>query len=209
MCMASCYTRPRDKKISGVKNHFKNSFWLLVTAVFLAGCAETPDVTTYVDPLTNQRTELLSENELVQPGVDHPREIIWLNASRIPVTRAKYNLYLEVKYGANAEAGPLDILPGTTLRLIADGKELKFSGLGSMGVTKKNGNLIFEDARYEAQNSDIDAIANAQKVTVLLQGKNLLIERNFAPDNFDRFKNFAARIGTPGPAAGHPTVKGL
>jgi hypothetical protein len=197
------------ENISGVKNQLKNSFRLLLTALFLAGCAETPDVTTYVDPLTNQRTELLSENELVQPGVAQPREIIWLNASRLPVTRNKYKLYIEVMYAANVEAGPLDIYPGRTLTIIADGKELKFSGLGSMNARKERGNILYESAQYEAQPSDIETIANAKKVTVLVQGKTLLVEREFGPENFDRFKKFATKISTAPPVAAHPSSKGF
>lgn len=172
----------------------KNIFCALLAAIFLAGCATTPEVTTYVDPNTNQRTDLLSENELPSPGEGQPREIIWLNASRVPLSRTKHQTFLEVMYAANAEAGPLDIYPGRTLTVIADGQELKFSGLGSMNTRKEKKGIIYESAMYEAQPSDIQTIANAQKVTVLVQGKNLLIERNFGPENFARFKQFAAKL---------------
>src|SRR5687768_1523055 len=179
----------------------------LLAVALLAGCQATPEVTTYVDPLTNQRTELLSENELPTPGGGQPREIIWLNASRIPVNRSKQQTFLEVMYAANAEAGPLDIYPGRTLTVIADGQELKFSGLGSMNSRKEKGGILYESALYEAQPSDIQTIANAQKVTVLVQGKNLLIERDFGPENFERFKQFSAQLASPGPGASY-NVKG-
>jgi hypothetical protein len=185
----------------------KNIFCALLAAVFLAGCAATPEVTTYVDPLTNQRTELLSENELPTPGGGQPREILWLNASRMPVNRAKHQTFLEVMYAVNSEAGPLDIYPGRTLTIIADGNELKFSGLGSMNSRKEKGGILYETALYEAQPSDIQTIANASKVTVLVQGKSLLIERDFGPENFERFKQFAARIASPPPGAAY-NVKG-
>jgi hypothetical protein len=174
----------------------KNIFSALLAVAVLAGCQTTPEVTTYVDPLTNQRTDLLSENELPSPGAGQPREIIWLNASRMPVNRAKFQTYLEVMYAANSEAGPLDIYPGRTLTIIADGQELKFSGLGSMNSRKEKSGLIYETALYEAQPSDIETIANAKKVTVLVQGKSLLIERNFGPENFERFKQFATKLTT-------------
>lgn len=177
-------------------NYMKNIFCALLAAAFLAGCATTPEVTTYVDPNTNQRTDLLSENELPSPGGGQPREIIWLNASRMPVSRTKFQTYLEVMYAANAEAGPLDIYPGRTLTIIADGQELKFSGLGSMNTRKEKKGIIYESALYEAQPSDIDTIANAQKVTVLVQGKSLLIERNFGSENFQRFKQFSTQLNT-------------
>jgi hypothetical protein len=181
-----------------LKNQMKNIFCALLAVAFLAGCQTTPDVTTYVDPMTNQRTDLLSENELPTPGGGQPREIVWLNASRVPVNRMKYQTLLEVKYAANAEAGPLDIYPGRTLTIIADGQELKFSGLGSMNGRKEKDGIIYENALYEAQPSDIETIANAKKVTVLIQGKNLLIERNFNQENFDRFKKFAEQISSTG-----------
>ena len=85
-------------------NQMKNIFCALLAVAFLAGFASTPEVTTYVDPNTNQRTDLLSENELPSPGGGQPREIIWLNASRMPVSRTKFQTYLEVMYAANAES---------------------------------------------------------------------------------------------------------
>jgi hypothetical protein len=192
----------------GLKNYMKNIFCALLAAALLAGCASTPEVTTYIDPLSNQRTDLLSENELPAPAAGQPREIIWLNASRMPVNRSKYQVYLEVLYAANAEAGPLDIYPGRTLTIIAYGQELKFSGLGSMNTRKEKGGILYESALYEAQPLDIETIANAKKVTVLVQGKNLLIERNFGPENFDRFKKFAEQISGIAPSASY-NLKGL
>jgi len=192
-----------------LKNQMKNIFSALLAVAFLAGCASTPEVTTYVDPMTNQRTDLLSENELPSPGEGQPREIIWLNASRMPVSRTKYQTYLEVMYAANAEAGPLDIYPGRTLTIVADGQELKFSGLGSMNTRKEKKGILYETALYEAQPSDISTIANAQKVTVLVQGKNLLIERNFGPENFQRFRDFAQKLNTVHINAGQPYKSGF
>ena len=190
-----------------MKNQFKKTFGLALTVVLLAGCVETPEVTTYVDPLTNQRTDLLSENELVVPGQTQPREIVWLNASRIPAGRNKFQTYLEVQYAANTEAGPLDIYPGRTLTIIADGNEMKFSGLGSSNSRKEKNGILYETALYEAQPSDIHNIANAQKVTILVQGKSALIERDFAPDNFARFKQFSNKVAVTGSAAVMNMVK--
>lgn len=189
-------------------NRLKTALGLMAAMALLAGCVATPEVTTYVDPLTNQRTDLLSENELVVPGQTQPREIVLLNASRIPVTRNHYRISLEVQYLTRVEAGALDILPGRTLTIIADGKEMKFSSLGSMNARKERDGILTETALYEAQPADIDAIANASKVTVLVQGKGSLIERNFGPENFERFKQFAGKIATPGPKAGTPMVRG-
>ncbi len=187
----------------GVKNQLKNLFSLLLAVTFLAGCAQTPPVTTYRDPLTNQETDLLSENELVKPG--SVREVIWLNAARIPIKK-EYKIFLEVEYAARKEAGYLEIYPGKTLTIVADGKELKFAGLGALDKLEKD-NIVREKARYEVKLADIDAIANAKKVTVLLQGKDQLIERDFGPDNFTRFKQFYEKIRLPGRPRVQPTFK--
>jgi hypothetical protein len=189
-------------------NRLKNIFGAALMAALLAGCVATPEVTTYVDPLTNQRTDLLSENELVIPGQTQPREVVLLNASRIPISRRAYRVNLEVQYLTRVEAGPLDILPGRTLTIIADGKELKYSSLGSMNARRERDGILTEIAIYEAQPADIETIANASKVTVLIQGKSSLIERDFGPENFARFKQFSTKLGTAGPAATTPTVKG-
>lgn len=173
----------------------KNGLALLFAAAFLAGCAQTPDVTTYVDPTTKQRTDLLSENELATP--DNPREIIWLNASRVPLNRKESRINLEVVYGARPDAGYLDILPGRTLTVIADGTELKFSGIGSSNNRRERGGLIFEHALYEAKIEDIRTIANADKVTVLVRGKDLVVERDFTAENSQRFKDFLMQIARP------------
>lgn len=186
-----------------MKNHLKNIVSLLAAATFLAGCATPPDVATYHNPITNEETDLLSENELVTPGA--PREIIWLNAARLNVN-GQWKIYLEVMYGANKEAGYLEIYPGRTLSIIADGKELKFGGLGSLEKREKN-NVVYETARYEATLSDLDAIANAKKVTVLVQGKDALIERDFGPENFARFREFAAKVHRPPQATAAPMTK--
>lgn len=180
-----------------VKNHMKNALAALCALALLAaaGCVQTPDVTTYVDPTTRQRTDLLSENELATPP--NPREIIWLNASRIPISRKENRINLEVVYGARPEAGYLDILPGRTLTVIADGQELKFAGIGSSNNRRERDGLIFEHAMYEAKIEDLRAIANAQKVTVLVRGKDLVVERDFTEENTQRFKDFLFQIARP------------
>lgn len=194
-----------------VKNRFKKVFGCLFGAMLLGGCATPPEVTSYVDPMTNQRTDLLSENELVQPGVQPPREILWLNASRLPVSGRKYQIYLEVLYAVAVDAGPLDIYPGRKLTIIADGNEMKFSGLGSSNNRREKGGILYESALYEVQQSDIDAIANARKVTVMVEGKAALIEREFGPENFERFKQFSGKLATPPPprTVNAPAMRGI
>src|SRR3954468_13477891 len=136
--MIACAGHPARFPATGHRlKNMKIFFSALLAAAFLAGCASTPEVTTYVDPNTNQRTDLLSENELPSPGGGQPREIIWLNASRVPVTRSIYKTYIQGMYAAHAVVGPLDINPGRSLTIVADGQELKFSGLGSSNSRKE------------------------------------------------------------------------
>src|SRR5512147_3266738 len=109
----------------------KNLLCSLAAVALLAGCARTlPPVSTYYD-MSGLRTDLLDGNRLPSP-VNPPREIVYLNASRIYKTPADSVYYLEVEYMAREETGLLDIPYGETLTLVLDGRPLKFSGAGSM-----------------------------------------------------------------------------
>jgi hypothetical protein len=159
-----------------------------LAAMLLAGCSTTPEVTTYVNPNTGKPTDILTDNLVDQPG--NHRELLWLNAWRVPQGKDKYQYYLEVVYGAREEVGYLDIGPGRALTIIADGEQMQFSGLGSL-MRDREGTAWMETARYEASAYEIEKIAQAQRVTVRVTGKNGVVVREFAPDNFKRFQEFA------------------
>jgi hypothetical protein len=168
----------------------------LFAVLFLAGCVSAPDVTTYVNPLSNRRTDVLSQNLLDVPYSD--RELIWLNAFRDYSDAFQYKYYLEVVYGARQDVGYLDIGPGRTLTIIADEDELKFSGLGSSLGPKnrwEEKGVVYESARFDASSYDVNRIAMARKVTVKVAGKNGLVVREFGPENFERFRTFVAQTG--------------
>jgi len=160
--------------------------------LFVAGCAtKTPDVSTYIDPVMGNRTDLLSDNLLEAPG--QPRELVWLNASRMFKSDFESQYYLEVSYMARKEVGYLDILPGEMLTIIADGKAMKFEGSGSLNTRKPyKKELVRENAIFPATRTALQKIAAAQKVKVQIKGNNGLIEREFAQDNFDRFRKFVS-----------------
>ena len=102
---------------------------LLLTAGLLSGCAsKPPQVATYYDPFTHARTDLTANNILETQGP--VREIVSLDASRVFTKGSDNQDHLEVDYLARAETGFLEIPPGETLVILADGKELKFSGSG-------------------------------------------------------------------------------
>ncbi|HXG46083.1 MAG TPA: hypothetical protein VNO52_00530 [Methylomirabilota bacterium] len=164
---------------------------LLAALGLLAGCAtDAPDVTAYYDPITGTRTDLM-ENELPSPA--RPRELIWLNASRVPKGYNEWRFYLEVRYMATEDVGWLDIPPGETLTLTLDGKPVRFGGSGSLNMRKeaKKG-IVRESAIYEVTEAQLRQIAAAKSVVVQIRGKAGLIERSFAAANFERLQRFLA-----------------
>ena len=170
----------------------------LVLAAILAGCATNQrDVATCYDSFTGLRTDLIMDNPL-EPGGE-AREYLWLNASRVFKTFTTYNYYLEVTYAAKAETGFLEIGPGQTLAIVADGREMKFAGSGSSSLRKKKGEVLNENALYSAQADQLRVIAGAQRVTVRVIGKTGLVQRDFGPQNFERFKKFVELAAPAGP----------
>ncbi len=171
----------------------KKYFIGLAALLFVAGCATTtvPVVSTYYDPVFGNRTDLLSDNLLEAPGP--PRELVWLNASRIWKNYDESAYYLEVSYMAKADVGYLEIPPGEMLTIIADGKTLKFEGSGSLNSRKPyKKELVRENAIFPASRVALQRIASAQQVKVKIKGSNGLIERDFAPENLARFRKFVS-----------------
>ena len=172
-----------------MKRHFIQFAGLLL----LAGCAtKAPDVSTYYDPLTGNRSaDLLSDNLLETAGP--PRELVELDASRIWKSYSESVYYLEVRYMARAEVGYLEIPPGETLTVVADGQPLKFDGLGSANMRKPyKKELVRENALYPASKNALQKIAGAKQVKVQIKGNKGLIERQFAQENIDRFRKFVS-----------------
>ncbi len=159
-----------------------------ILTVLAAGCYTPPPVTSYTNPITGLRTDLIGENLL--DTVEPSREMIWLNASRVFKNRETSVYYLEVHYAARSETGYLDINPGQSLTIVADGQEIKLAGIGSLNTRKTGDGLVHEDAIYEASASDLSALAYAKKATVKIKGQNGLVIREVAQQNFDRFKAF-------------------
>ena len=165
--------------------------------LILAGCRTPPDVTTTFDPITGQRTDLMSEN-MLETSQNPPREVIWLNAARVyrDTWNRRSELYLEVDYMARAETGYLEIPVGATLTLTVDGQEMNFTGNGSFNKrNSREKGFVNETALYEISRMDFRTIANAKQVKVQIRGNKGIVERDFAPDNFRRFQEFLARTG--------------
>ncbi|HEY0457377.1 MAG TPA: hypothetical protein VGE41_13480 [Verrucomicrobiae bacterium] len=166
---------------------------VLAGLLLLAGCAtKTPDVTTHYDTISGLRTDLMSDNMLETPQ-QPPREVVWLNASRVfrDLRNSRGEYYLEVNYEAREETGFLNIPVGATLTVVADGRELRFIGNGSFNQRKKlKRGLVYETALYKVTRDNLLTIANAKQVKVKIRGDNGLVERDFSAENFKRFQEF-------------------
>jgi hypothetical protein len=170
---------------------------ILAVLILISGCRTAPpDVTSSYDPITGERTDLMSENVLETPQ-NPPREVVWLNADRIYGNAWKRNTqtFLEVNYMAKAETGYLEIPIGATLLLTVDGQEMNFTGSGSFNKRKPwRKGFVKETALYEVSRSQLAKIAGAKQVKVRIKGNNGIVERDFAPENFKRFRDFVSRI---------------
>jgi hypothetical protein len=168
---------------------------LLLSAGLLAGCAtKSPDVVTYYDPHTRARTDLISENMLETDGP--PREIIWLNASRVFYNPQKYHYFLELDYLALAEKGLIEIQAGESLVILADGQELRFRGSGSANSRRERKGEVSERAIYSATGEQLRTIAGAREVRVSVIGRNGIVQREFKPLNFEKFRQFVTEYVT-------------
>ena len=158
---------------------------------FVAGCAtyHPSDVTSHYDTISGLRTDLMDGNLL--DGGAEPREIVWLNASRVYEDYQSYTYYLEVLYIARPEVGYLDIPPGQNLVLTIDKETIPLQGSGSMNSRKTTREgLLRESAIFKTSKLVLQKIAIATNVKVTIEGDNGLIEREFNDENFDRFKRF-------------------
>jgi hypothetical protein len=172
----------------------KNLLSTVLLASVFAGCATAPvpDVVTHYDPYTHFRTDLIPENMLESKGP--PRELVWLNASRVFKDIKDFDYYLEVHYEAREETGYLNINPGASLVVIADEREIKFNGTGSLNNRKESRGLVSEDALYLASANELRAIAGAKQVKVKVIGRNGIVERDFTPANSEKFKKFVTHF---------------
>jgi len=125
------------------------------------------------------------------------REIVWLNASRIFTSGRQPQYYLEVDYLARAETGFVEIPPGETLVILADGRELKFTGSGSLARKEKK-DEVSERAIYPASAEQLRAIAGAEKVKVSILGRKGIVQREFTPANFQKFREFVKNYASAG-----------
>jgi hypothetical protein len=170
----------------------KSLLFFCAVLALVAGCATKPPATaTSYDPITGRRTDV-SENLLAAEG--SPREVVYLNMFRDYRTAQSSDFYLEVFYMAPSEAGYLDIPPGQTLTITADGETMKFEGNGSLNRRRTyRKDFVRETALYDISKLQLQKLANARRIKVQVRGNNGLVERNFGDENFTNLKAFVAR----------------
>ena len=174
------------------KEHLVNK-GLLFCCLVMAGCTTTPapDVTSHYDTVSGLRTDLMADNLLQVEGA--PRELVWLNASRVFRNVRDADYYLEVMYMATPEVGYLEIAPGQSLIVTVDGQEMALQGTGSAGLRDKQQDMLVEKALYQASRIQMQRIAVAEEVKVRLVGRNGLIDREFKEENHEKFRRFVTR----------------
>jgi hypothetical protein len=177
----------------------KTTLPIVLSALFLAGCTTSypPDIQTYRNPFKGTRTDLIAENLL--EAKDQDRDLVYLGASRSFNEANECEYYLDLTYATTTDLGYLDIGRGASLVVVADGKEMQFSGSGSANLRKKKGALLNESAIYHVQPKDLIAIGNARQAKARIVGKARMVEREFSTLNLARFKKFADEFVSTGP----------
>lgn len=159
----------------------------LFAALLLAGCA----------------------GQAAQPGVQPERKVVRMSRNIIGGHRPAFgNMVLNVEKTIEGKSqrydlfarwtgdARVDVSPGESLVVEADGQEFKFRVLES-GIYRDfqcEPRCIYDDrAYYSATAAQVRAIANAKHVTVRLVGSKRTVEREFNALNFERFQEFVAK----------------
>jgi hypothetical protein len=121
--------------------------------------------------------------------------LVWLGAVRERVGPWEAKYYLDLRYEGAADAGYMDIQPGTTLVLVVDGQTMRFVGPGSETTREKTSQGTFhETAIYNATATDIRKIAKAKSVKLEITGARFKLERQLTPENINRFRDFVLTL---------------
>ncbi len=176
---------------------------LAVAAGFLAGCETTaPDaVVSRTDEITGRQSHLITDNIVEDPS--QTDSLLWLNASELFTYRGAAKYYLEVRFQARPERGLIEIGPGQSLTVTADGVPIRLTGPGSAKFRKEKYGTVIETAVYTVEMAQVDQIAKAKDVRVRVTGGKGFVERTFAAKNFENFREFNRQIrpvaATPAP----------
>jgi hypothetical protein len=126
-----------------------------------------------------------------------PREVVYLTLFRLNSVSAPPKYYITAKYVAPAEVGYLEVPPGQTLTLFADGQDIKLDSTGSINSRKafkqKDVDFVTESAHYLISKKDMERLGFARKITVQLKGSKLLVAREFSAENYESMRAFVTR----------------
>jgi hypothetical protein len=166
----------------------------LICVGWLAGCETAPpaDVVSRTDELTGRQSHLITDNIIEDPSQND--SLLWLNASQLFTYRGATKYYLEVRFQARPERGLIEISPGQSLTITADGTPIRLSGPGSAKFRKEKYGTLIENAVYSVDFGQIEQIAKAREVKVRVAGNKGFVERQFAAKNFENFREFIHQI---------------
>jgi hypothetical protein len=170
---------------------------LLLMAIcvgWLAGCETTPppDVVSRTDEITGRQSHLITDNILEDPSQSD--SLLWLNASQLFTYRGASRYYLEVRFQARPERGLIEISPGQSLTVTADGVPLRLTGPGSAKFRKEKYGTLIENAVFTVDFAQLEQIARAKEVKVRVAGTKGFVERQFAAKNFQNFREFVSQV---------------
>jgi hypothetical protein len=174
----------------------KTTLTLIALIGILAGCAtKPPPVATDINPITGARTDV---SDIMLPGSSaQPREVVYLSTFRTTDLNNPPKYYFLARYIAPSEVGFLEIPPGQTLTLFADGQPIKLDSSGSLNTRKnfkqKDVEFVSETAQYQVSKLDMEKLGYARKIKVQLKGNKGLVEREFGPENYDSIRAFVTR----------------
>lgn len=166
-------------------------FVSLVVGLLVAGCAAPPESDSYTHRAAMSGPDMdITLDNLLESSEDRSY-LAWLSAVRVRDNAWDSRYYLEVRYEGANDAGFIDLAPGETLLVSADGELMRFRGLGSDATRHRTGRGTFvETALYEVEPDVIKRIAAANDVKVQINGQSRKLYREFKPINFQKFRHF-------------------
>ena len=172
----------------------KELLLVAICAGWLVGCETTPppDVVSRTDELTGRQSHLITDNIIEDPSQND--SLLWLNASELFTYKGASRYYIEVRFQARPERGLIEISPGQSLTITADGAALRFTGPGSAKFRKEKYGTLIENAVYTVDFPQLEQIAKAKEVKVRVSGNKGFVERHFASKNFENFREFIYQI---------------
>lgn len=177
----------------------KKVIWISLAAVsiWMAGCETAPPdpVVSRTDEVTGRQSHLITDN-IIEDSTQAD-SLLWLNASELFTYRGVAKYYLEVRFQARPERGLLEIGPGQTLTITADGVPMLMTGPGSAKFRREKYGTVIENAVYGVDMAQVDKIAKAKEVRVKVSGSKGFVERKFGAKNFDNFREFSRQVHTP------------